>query len=428
MSNFIITPTIFAREATLVLNNNLVAAKLVNRDYEKDFGGTVNGYKIGSTVNIRRPTAGTPRIGPTAAPQDIVEGSTQLTINRQIGWDFKLTSTELTLQIPEFRQRVLEPILVRLANQIDQDVYANYTKAYNWVGTPGNAIANFAAFSKGPQRLDEGSVPSDSRVATLSPASYWSMVGSFTGLYLNNTAESALRRAQLGMVGMVDTYQAQNVPVLTTGARGGAPAINGAAQNRTYGGDATVATANVNGSANSGTLVKDSYTQTLNIKGMTASITGWAAAGEVFTIAGVYAVNNVTKAPLSYLQQFTVINGFNSDGTGLATITISPPIISSGPFQTVSATPADAAAITFLGTAASSYENSLMFHKKAMALAIVPMELPPGAVGAARETFDGVSVRVVPYYDGGNDINNWRLDILYGTSMIDPRLVTRISG
>jgi hypothetical protein len=37
-------------------------------------------------------------------------------------------------------------------------------------------------------------------------------------------------------------------------------------------------------------------------------------------------------------------------------------------------------------------------------------------------------VRVIPYYDGPNDVSNWRLDVLYGVKTVDRRLATRLSG
>jgi hypothetical protein len=59
---------------------------------------------------------------------------------------------------------------------------------------------------------------------------------------------------------------------------------------------------------------------------------------------------------------------------------------------------------------------------------MVPMELPQGAYNAARKTQNGISVRVIPVFDGINDISKWRLDVLYGRKLIDPRLATRLSG
>jgi hypothetical protein len=70
----------------------------------------------------------------------------------------------------------------------------------------------------------------------------------------------------------------------------------------------------------------------------------------------------------------------------------------------------------------------MMFHKNSMSLAVVPMELPQGANNASRQSANGFSVRVVPVYDGINDVSKWRLDLLYGRKLIDPRLITRLSG
>jgi hypothetical protein len=46
----------------------------------------------------------------------------------------------------------------------------------------------------------------------------------------------------------------------------------------------------------------------------------------------------------------------------------------------------------------------------------------------ARKSYKNISVRVIPYYDGINDISNYRLDVLYGVKMLDGRLATRLSG
>ena len=53
---------------------------------------------------------------------------------------------------------------------------------------------------------------------------------------------------------------------------------------------------------------------------------------------------------------------------------------------------------------------------------------PTGAVDVARKSYKGLSVRVVPYYDGVNDISNYRLDVLYGVKVVDNRLAVRMGG
>ncbi|MET3925628.1 hypothetical protein [Devosia sp. 2618] len=43
MANTIVTPDIFAKEAVMILENELVMTKQVYRGHEKDFASSVNG-------------------------------------------------------------------------------------------------------------------------------------------------------------------------------------------------------------------------------------------------------------------------------------------------------------------------------------------------------------------------------------------------
>jgi hypothetical protein len=408
MANAFITPTVIAKAAVRILDNELVMARRVYRAYESEFDKTVNGYKPGSSINIRKPTQFTVRSGATASIQDVTEGTTSITVGTQAGIDFKISSLDLTLNFNQLADRVIRPAMVRLANKVDQDVHALFTNVWNWTGTPGNSISTFAKFMAGVQRLNEGDVPMDDRAAVISPADHASLLGQQTALYIGGAAQPAYREADLGSIAGVPTFMTQNAPTLTTGTRTNGT-VAGANQNVAYSG----AQANT-------------YTQTLNVAGLGAA--GTVAAGEVFTLAGVNAVNPVTKVSYSYLQQFVVTAAATADGAGAAALTISPAIISSGAFQTVSATPANAAVLTWLGSASTSYVQNQFIHRNAHALCVVPMERPPGSVDCARESYKGLSVRVIPYYDGTNDVSNWRLDILYGVKTIDPRLATRVSG
>lgn len=411
MANTTLTVDVIAKEALLQLDNNLVMAKQVHRGLESEFGNAMNGYMAGSTVSIRRPTDFTVRDGANVSNQDVVEGTTSITVNKQKGVDFVFTSQELTLNINELSERVIKPAMVQLANQVDADLFALYKDVPNWVGTPGQTINSYTDFAVAPQRLDEYAVPADGRSAVLSPADHWGLLGSQTGLYIQDAAKGAYREGSLGKLGGVDTYMAQNVPTHTVGVATGTPLVNGGSQVSTY------------------ASVKDTMTQTLNTDGWTNSVTGIVKAGDVFTIAGVYAVNPVTKATLPFLKQFVVTADANSGAsTGPAALTIYPAIITSGAFQNVSAAPADNAAITVLGTGGTGYRQNLAFHKNAFALAMVPMIAPPGAVDVSRQSYKGTSVRLIPYYTGTSDTSAWRLDILYGTKAIDPRLATRFSG
>ena len=406
MANSLLTPTIIAKEALRQLENNMVMGKLVYRDYESEFGDT----KVGQTVQIRRPVQYSLRSGPTIDLQDTTEGRLNLTVDQQIGVDISFSSVDLTMTIENFSERYIKPAMIRIANRVDTDVHALYYKVPNWVGTPGQAVDSFSDFSKAPERLDEISVPTDGRVATLNPHDYWGLLPELKGLFLNEKAKTALERAKVGLLGNCDTYMSQNLSTHTTGSHGGTPLIAGASQTSTY--------------AN----VKNSMTQTLLIDGATVSITGWAKAGDVFTISGVSDVNPVTKALLPITKQFTVMSDANSDSTGAVSLTIYPAIITSGAYQTADSAPANDVAISFVGSASTAYRQNLAFNKNAFALCVVPMELPDAAKIKARETYKGLSVRLVSDYDINNDRSIWRFDVLYGVEAIDPRQATRLSG
>ena|SRR6185369_4132933 len=410
MANRQLTTSLIAQAAVKILDNELVMAKQVYRGYENEYDKRVNGYTPGDTISIKRPTDFTVRDGRTASNQDVSEGKTSIVINKQKGVDWQFTSQELTLNIDELAERVIKPAMVQLANQVDGDLMALYKDVWNWVGTAGSTVDSFADFAKATERLDQGAVPQDSRYGVLSPTDYWALAGSQTALYMQNVAQPAYRKGSIGSIADVDTFMSQNAPTLATGTRDNSTPVVNATQSTDW------------------ATSQDTGTMTLNTKGWDASVT--IKQGEVFTISAVFAVNPVTKATLPYLQQFVVKADATANGTttSTTTLTISPPIITTGAFQTVSAVAADAATITIVGTASTNYQQNLVFHRNAFALAVVPMIKPPGAVDVARESYKGLSVRLIPYYTGSTDIANYRLDVLYGVKAVDPRLATRLSG
>lgn len=409
MTQQILTPSIIANEALMQLENNLVMGNCVHRDYKKEF------VKVGESISIRKPVKFTVTDGATRSNQDVEEGSTNITINKRkhVSWNF--STQDLTMSISEYSTRYITPAMISLANQVDRDLCGLYSSVWNWTGTPGQALNSFADLAAAPQRLDEMAVPMDSRHAVLSPADAWGMIGNLSGLNLgdsgsNSPQAEAYRKARLGVVANLETYQDQNIRRHTVGAHGGTPLVKGASQTTTY---ASVLT---------------SYQMSLDTDGWTASSV--LKAGDVFTIDGVYAVNPVSKDTLDFLQQFVLVSDVttNATTTNATTLTISPPIITSGPYQTVSAAPADDATITYMGTASTAYPQNLVFHRNALALVMCPLEMPDSVGWKARQSHNGISVRLVKDYDIDNDVEIIRADILYGTKAIYPELACRSSG
>lgn len=428
MPNTIITNSMIAREAALQLDNSLVMTKLVHRVYEDEWGNLANGSKIGETLSVRKPVKYTYRSGRVAQAQDTIEGKTTITIDQEGGVDMFFSQKDRTLNINDFSERYIKPAMVTIANQVDMTVMALYKDVPNWVGTAGQTIDSISDFWVGITRMNELAVP-ESRSAVLSPTDYGSMVPTIPALSAVNTGtgEDALRRNKLGMIGGMDTYQAPNAPTFTRGTGAGTPLVNGASQVRTYGDASINASDYVDGVGTSTALVKDQpgTRQTLVTDGWTAGTT--LKQGDIFTIADVYAVNPVSRQTLPFLRQFVVTADATATG-GDATLTISPAIITSGAYQTVSVAPADDAALTMVGAASTGYRQNLFFPKPAFALCMVPIELPEAQPGASRQSYNGLSVNFTPYFDGTNFESRYRLDVLFGVKAVYPELAVRVSG
>jgi hypothetical protein len=153
--------------------------------------------------------------------------------------------------------------------------------------------------------------------------------------------------------------------------------------------------------------------------------TGLPVQGDVFTIAGVFRVHPETKQSTGIPQQFVVTGAFAPTTTSFP---ISPAIVTSGAGQNVSASPASGAAITFSGTANVNHGLSMAYQKGAFAFATADMVMPRGVDFAAREAFDGVSMRIVRQYDINGDKFPCRLDVLYGYKTIRPQLACRLAN
>jgi hypothetical protein len=389
----LLTPQIITQETLLILENNLVAAALVNRQFENQF------VKIGTSLTIRKPNRFKVSNGPALQLQDIAEPSTSITVNLQKHVDFQFSDQELALVVEEFSERYCKPAAAEIANQMDYDVLTNFNQFFNEVGTPGVVPATFQALANVGQRMDEAGVPQDGRKLLLNPAAYWALANAFTALFVQSVAEPALK-GFLAKIANMEIYESQNIQSQTVGAYAGTGVVNGASQTGSN----------------------------LVTNGWTASITGLLKLGDVVTAAGVNAVNPKNRQSTGSLQNFVVTANVNSDGSGNATIPVYPPITTTGAYQTVTGSPANGAAITVKGAAANTYAQNLAFVKDAIGLVTVPLPVPNGVDFGAREMYKNVSMRIVRAYDITNDVFPTRMDVLYGTAAFYQELGVRLTN
>ncbi len=421
MGNTLLTDQHITQEALMILENELTFTKQVRRTYAKEFTNA----KRGATIYIRKPPRYMVRDGQAVSIQDTTQSQTPISLTHQYGVDCEFSSQDLALSVSEFGRDILQPQISVIANAIDLAGLAQANLIYNAVGTPGTtpgtgatAQAALAVFANAGALLDKCSVPRDGRRALVINEDAQALVTpNLAGLF--NPTDSISKQYTDGQMGKAMGFKwsmDQNCNVLTQGTLGGTPLINGSI---------TPAT------APTGTALGAITPQALSTNGWTAS-THVLNGGEVFTLAGVNGVNPVSKQNTNKLQQFVVLGGpYTADVSGnIAALQISPQIITSGPYQTVTALPAANVALTFLGAASVVSPQNLAFHQDAFAFASVDLPLPGGVHMAARKSDDqlGVSLRFVAGYDIKTDLFIGRFDVLCGWATPRPEFAVRLPG
>jgi hypothetical protein len=377
------------RKALFVLHQKLNFVGSIVREYDDSFAK--DGAKIGDTLKIRLPNQYTVRTGAPLQAQDTTESSVSLQVGTQKGVDLNFTSSDLTLSLDDFSDRILEPAMAVLAANIESDAMNMYKDVYNQV-TNNAQPATFAKVLAGRKILVDNLAPLSNRYANLNTQDNVDLIDALKGLFNDQDKLSKqYREGYMGRSAGFDFLENTLWPSHPRSAANGAYLTNGASQS-----GATLA---VDTGANA------------------------PAAGDIFTIAGVFRVHPETKVSTGVLQQFVV-------GAGATTTSwpISPAIVASGPAQNVSNAAADNSAIAIAGAAGVNHGISMLHHKEAFAFATADLVMPKGVDFAAREVFDGVSIRIVRQYDISQDKFPCRLDVLYGFKTIRPQLACRLAN
>ena len=397
MANTILTPTAVTREALRVLHQKLNFIGNINRTYDDSFAKS--GAKIGDSLKIRLPNEYVVRTGATLSAQDTTESSTTLQVATQKGVDLNFTSADLTLSLDDFSSRILEPAMAVLAANMEADALSMYKDVYNLVDQDATAFT-LNTLLNGRKTLNDSLAPMDNnRSCLLSTGSSVKLVDALKGLFQDSSEISKqYREGKMGRTAGFDFYENTLIQQHLTGTspKATAQTVNGAVT--------------TNGSA-SLILAGTTYT--------------WKQ-GDVFTAVGCNRVHPETKVSTGVLQQFVV----TADCTGVAgqTLYFSPAIHTTlGRQNVVAAGIANGVSLVKVGAGASESLNSdLVFHRDAFAFATADLMMPKGVDFAAREVYDGVSLRIVRQYDIANDKFPCRLDVLYGYKTIRPQMAARL--
>lgn len=391
--NSILTDQIITRMAVRLFLNSNSFIKNINRQYDSQFA--VDGAKIGTQLRIRLPNDYVATDGPAVSIQDTQEQSTTLTVANQKTVSMAFLTSERTLSIEDYTERVLEPAINILCGSVALNIMqgseggiANYSSSVD--GTGAVVTPSTGTFLKAKAQLDAYEARTDKRLMIIDPFTDSSVSGSLTGL-LNPATEiskqytSGSMKNALGWNWMMD----QTVLKHTTGSFS-AGTVHGAGQSGT-------------------TLVVN-------------AITGTLKKGDFITLALINGVNRTTKQSSGRLCQFTVTADVIS---GATSIPIFPAIVASAggaavQYQTVVNAPADNATILLVNKASETYVRNIGYVPEAVTMVTADLIMPKGVHDSGRTVFDGVSMRMVTDYIFGTDQLASRVDVLFGSTWVRP--------
>lgn len=398
----------FAKMGATVFEDNLAFCKSISKTDGKEFHGS-GGYSNGDTITIPLPARSSPTsaFDQTSTVQSISEKNVPLTLDIISSSAFEINSLEYATEIQQAKvfERIIKPAMIDLAHDFEYKVINKaQDMIFNSVGTAGANTFDTDVILHARELMGRNLCPKDNeRFFLFDGAAGRKAVGARKGLFQDAT--SIAKQYKQGLVGKADGFNWLESEMVSEHTNGNDVAF----EVRT-------------------TIAAEGATS-LVVEGLTAT-TGTVTKGTVFTIDTVYAVNPQTKRQYDHLQQFVVTADATADGSGYATLSISPAIYTTGANKNVSAYPADGDTITPVGSASTSYVQNLAYHKDAFRLTTAPLIMPKSSSVqfAGQYRYKGMNVAVVYDWDQLKRSMVLRLDILGGLSAPRPEWASRITS
>lgn len=397
--------SVIAKLAATMLADETQFIKSIDKEPESSFNTQVNGFQVGQTINISKPARFIPTTNAdiTSSLQDIVEEKVPLTLNIRQVQAVSMTSLEIQnqLALKDWSKRILKPAMSSLAQTIESTVLTTAKNAvYNSVGSAGTTVFDTDTMLSAREKLNKFLAPQGDRFCLWDPTAERSGVNARKGLFQSSAAIAEQYRE--GYIGQADGFQYMSNNLLPTHTRG------------TQTGAFTVTTTS---------------TEADSTIALTGTSGGTLKAGDVFTIASVFAVHPITKVKQTFLQQFVVTANNTAVSTAYAGVAISPSLYAaSGGLQNIDSLPQSSAVVTIVGSASTGYVQSLAYHPSAFRFVSVPLMKPEGTHMIGQETVDGMTIRI--WMDSAilTDKMFMRLDFLGGFVAVRPEWATRVTA
>lgn len=402
MANAILTHQMLAREAAVILTEEMNFLSNINRGREEEFKSQPNGYRKGDFVDIGIPPVPTVFDGSNFAAGGTAPDQKEQKVRLQLGTQkhvpLTFTAKEKALSISDFKERFLKPAMNSLGSVVQADLIQRGVLATpNVVGTPGTLPNNFKTYGQARSAMERFLAPGGDRTILLSSDASNELADAIKNQQNpTDTGNKAFKEGYITRAQNFDMYENQSLPVFANGSATGFT-VNGANQ----------------------------VGATLNIGGLTATQT--ILKGTVFTIPGVFAVHPILGVSNGKLRQFVVTADFTAAGA-TGSISIFPELSATSASQvgTVSVLPANGATISLVGSVSTAYRQQLAFHKDAFTAAFAPLPILASCEGYTA-TVGGFSVRVMTFGNGQTDTESTRIDVLYGFAAVRPDHAVRIT-
>jgi hypothetical protein len=394
-----------------------VILQLADGRYDKEWGEKET---IGDEIAIRLPIYARPRRGEEADPQALDERAVFLKIPAAYGSDSYITDRQLSMDLLDFTEQVMNPHMDAVVSQVSQSACKTMAEnVSNFVGTPGVLPTALATYTASGRLLTQGGTPTGltSRYMLVDAAMDEAAAAAGRTL-LNPTAEIAEQyktgsmTGKLGWFSNFTWYMEQALYQQTVGQLG---TLQG----------------KVNGANQTG--------NTIVTNGWSANVAGLLNKGDKLWFTGSYMVHPVLGVAYNDLAPFSVANTVNSDAGGNATITLTDSVEFGTPYANISAPLGNNAPIyvwgqlaTTLGTggapwggiAGITFTLGIAMHKSALVYASPDLILPQDVdrlSGRTRSDKMKVAMRVWRASDVNKGRVITRLDMLMGFLVGQPR-------
>jgi hypothetical protein len=444
-------PELWAQEGLAILEENMVMASLVHRDFENavaKFGDVVNTRKPGE-FKISRKTDGT-----TLVQDDAIASNVAVPLDQWFYKSFVIRDGEGSKSFQELTNIYLRPAMQAIARGIDRSLLG---RIHAYLGDPAARVGKLGGLDSttaqdyvldARERLNVNKAPMDGRRLVMAPTAETAMLKTPIFLKANERGDggTALENATLGRVLGFDTFMCQNVNCVLTGTENELLAVNSDAQAAGYAGDIDIV---ITGSAgeflniagnDQPTWMLDATTGHVILNeplkygtGATAVVTHYKKCANEATdrAAGYSKAMTFTHTAYKYLQVGQLL-AFGATLLGRHTYTIIEVTVVDSTHTTVLLDRPLEANVLSTAEAYPGPKGSLnlAFHRDALALVTRPLALPDTRMGvmAAVVPYNGIGMRVLMQYDinaGGVVVN---CDILAGVAVLDSGLLVPVLG